>query len=112
MPRAAANSRGADRWLDPPGTEGWWEGVTVQGGHVVKLDLSMLGLRGDLPAEIGQLTYLRELDLHSFPSFSSLGMNYITGIPPELGDLQKLKVLYLYANQVEFLPPSSVSCKI
>ena len=40
-----------------------WSGVTMEDGRVVKLELAEMGLTGAVPAEIGQLTSLRELSL-------------------------------------------------
>ena len=40
-----------------------WEGVTMENGRVVQLELEDFGLTGAVPAEIGQLTSLTELNL-------------------------------------------------
>ena len=51
------------------------------------------GLTGEIPAEIGQLASLETLELRS---------NEVSGtIPVELGDLEKLKQLFLGNNQLE-----------
>ncbi|CAM9858743.1 unnamed protein product, partial [Chrysoparadoxa australica] len=51
--------------------EGWgttsplseWFGVTVAGEHVVRLNLHSNGLKGSIPAELGQLSSLQTLHL-------------------------------------------------
>ena len=40
-----------------------WEGVTMENGRVVELELEEFGLTGALPAEVGRLSALRELEL-------------------------------------------------
>ena len=44
---------------------GEWRGVTMENGRVVKLELREVGLTGAVPAEIGQLTSLTELNLEA-----------------------------------------------
>ena len=80
---------------------GEWEGVTTDDhGLVIGLDLGGLGtrLRGEIPAELGDLINLKELDL----SASSLeGV-----IPSEIGNLVNLQVLNLSLNSLsEEIPP-------
>ena len=58
-----------------------WSGVTMENGRVVKLELEEFGLTGAVPAEIGQLTSLTELDL---------GDNQLTSLPAEIGQLTSL----------------------
>ena len=48
-----------------------------------------------VPAEIGQLTSLRELHLH---------INQLTSLPAEIGQLTSLKVLNLHENQLTSVP--------
>ena len=64
-------------------------------GRVVELELGELGLTGAVPAEIGQLTSLTELDLRG---------NQLTSLPAEIGQLTSLTVLYLRRNQLTSLP--------
>ena len=52
-----------DEWPEAARPEDW-EGVTIENGRVVKLDLEEFGLTGAVPAELGQLTSLRLLNLH------------------------------------------------
>ncbi len=74
-----------------------WNGLRVGGSpqRVTELILSRfkpLELNGVIPRELGDLTGLEVLSLHS---------NQLTGgIPPELGDLTGLEVLNLRSNQL------------
>ena len=77
-----------------------WDGVTIGGSpnQVQGLDLTEMGLTGEIPPELGRMAGLREL---------SLGRNELTGeIPPELARLTNLTQLWLYFNQlVGEIPP-------
>jgi len=83
----------------PPLKEYWrvdvgpekWRGVTMENGRVVELELTRMGLTGAVPAEIGQLTSLTELDLSG---------NQLTSLPAEIGQLTSLKELDLGGNQL------------
>ena len=82
----------SDNWLsDMP--LGAWYGVTdAAGGQVTGLALGYNDLNGEIPAELGNLTNLVQLDLST---------NELTGtIPSELGRLRKLKVLNLGDTQL------------
>ena len=75
---------------DIPITE--WTGVVISGSppRVVVLDLTVKGLSGVIPSELGRLSALYALHLYG---------NELTGeIPPELGSLTGLAVLNLSAN--------------
>ena len=52
------------RWPEAARPEDW-EGVTIENGRVVKLALEDFGLTGAVPAEIGRLSALRQLNLAS-----------------------------------------------
>ena len=54
--RCALNCRRGGRRTEPPEH---WEGVTMENGRVVELDLEEFGLTGAVPAEIGRLSALR-----------------------------------------------------
>lgn len=71
-----------------------WFGVscTLDGDHVIKLNISGSSLKGFLAKELGQITYLEELILH--------GNNLIGTIPKELCVLKSLEVLDLGMNQL------------
>ena len=80
---------------------GEWYGVSTWQGRVVQIDLAGRwdsgthipdGLRGELPAELGDLARLVNL---------YLSWNYLSGpIPPELGGLANLKILNLNGNDL------------
>jgi leucine-rich repeat protein SHOC2 len=72
-----------------------WEGVEMENGRVVKLVLQNFGLTGAVPAEIGRLSALRQLDLTH---------NQLTSLPAEIGQLTSLEGLYLVGNELTSLP--------
>ena len=75
-----------------------WEGVEFDGNpqRVRKLVLPDWGLTGTIPFEIGLLTELTRLILHS--EYGPIP-NFLTGpIPAELGNLRKLEILSLDGN--------------
>ncbi len=77
-----------------------WEGVTVENGKIVELNLTDKALSGEIPYELGQLTNLRIL---------SLANNNLTGvIPSELGNLPNLRRLSLANNFLNGSIPSSL----
>ena len=51
-----------ERWPEDQQPE-HWEGVAMENGRVVELDLEDVGLTGAVPAEVGRLTALRELNV-------------------------------------------------
>ena len=75
-----------------------WEGVTIENGRVVELELEEFGLTGAVPAEIGRLSALRQL---------SLGVNQLTSVPAEIGQLTALEKLNLGGNQLTSLPAAT-----
>ncbi|CAO2149363.1 unnamed protein product [Urochloa humidicola] len=86
-----------------------WRGVACgtrgrRRGRVVTLALPELGLLGKVSPALGNLTYLRRLDLPS---------NHLHGtLPPELGHLRELRYLKLNYNSIQgSIPPSLSSCK-
>ena len=85
-----ATTGSRSKWLsDAPLSE--WDGVkTDDDGRVIKLDLNYNELRGEIPAELGSLSNLRDLGLRG---------NYLSGeIPAELGSLSNLTELDLHDN--------------
>ena len=81
-----------DNWLsDAP--LGEWKGVTTDdNGRVTVLYLRSNELSGEIPAELGSLSNLRELTLRE---------SYLSGeIPQELGSLSNLVTLYLHENEL------------
>ena len=110
-----------DNWLsDEPVYE--WYGVRAYGedtgapGRVVELVLVRNGLKGEIPAELGQLSLLRSLHLSNndlggeipaeLSQLTSLGGLYLNDnslsgeIPAELGQLTSLTILYLNDNNL------------
>ena len=83
-----------ERWPEAARPE-HWEGVTMENGRVVQLMLEEFGLTGAVPAEIGRLSALRELDLDC---------NELTSVPAEIGQLTSLVELHLHNNQLTSLP--------
>ena len=87
-----------DNWTDK---ENWlsnrpldeWYGVTISsGGRVTWVDLSENGLRGEIPAALGDLDRLRVLILSG---------NQLTGaIPREVGNLRDLVWLFVQSNEL------------
>jgi leucine-rich repeat protein SHOC2 len=83
-----------ERWSEDEQPE-VWDGVFTENGRVVELLLDEFGLTGALPAEIGRLSALRQLDLEH---------NQLTSVPAEIGQLASLSVLRLSGNQLTSLP--------
>ena len=87
------------RWNgETPLTE--WEGVTLGGEPLRVHELKLEKMNGVLPAELGQLSALRHLEIRGVGSKESryIGFRLSGGIPAELGNLQKLEVLDLSGN--------------
>ena len=82
-----------DEWPDEQPE--YWEGVTMENGRVVELELEGFGLTGAVPAEIGRLNALRTLNL---------GYNQMTSLPAEIGQLTSLRELKLDDNQLTSVP--------
>ena len=83
-----------DEWPEDEQPEDW-EGVTMENGRVVQLELREFGLTGAVPAEIGRLSALRKL---------FLGGNQLTSLPAEIGQLTSLEELGLSGNRLTSLP--------
>ncbi|RQM20086.1 hypothetical protein B5M09_010696 [Aphanomyces astaci] len=94
----------------PPFNDGKdsWTGITVEMGHVVSIELPNSHLIGELPAAIGQLTYLRVLNLSSndirVATYNPFGAG---ALPRNLGQLTQLRTLSLEYNS--FSGPLPVS---
>ena len=78
-----------------------WYGVSASDGYVSSLDLWDNGLKGEIPAEITQLTHLGYLDLQ---------LNSLSGeIPQDIGEhLSNLRTLNLKNNQLTGKIPASL----
>lgn len=84
-----------DFWLEAPVSE--WYGITTTGTRVTDIHLQSMGVTGDLPASIGDLTALETLWLES---------NSITSIPESIGNLIALEELWLGWNSISYIPES------
>jgi ELWxxDGT repeat protein len=80
-----------------------WFGVKIENGHVTGLDFGAGGnnLNGTLPAELGNLPYLRRLVLTGNPQLRG-------DVPSGLGNLKNLTVLVLSANQLTGPIPAGI----
>ena len=114
------NWRYNDNWLSDAPLGEWYGVNTNDDGRVIALDFNGNGngngLSGEIPAELGSLSNLRELGLSinnlseeipaELGSLSnlrtlSLGENALSGeIPAELGSLSNLRTLYLHINEL------------
>jgi Leucine-rich repeat (LRR) protein len=76
-------------WLSAPltGPSNSWDGVATDCGHVITLNLAGKNAGGNVPTQIGNLTFLSSLDLSNNPS--------ITSVPTEMGNLTNLQYLDL-----------------
>lgn len=70
-----------------------WHGVSVRAGRVTKLNLADNGIKGSIPAAIGNLTELVYLSV----SFSDLQGS---SVPTSIGNLTKLEELFLIRAKV------------
>jgi len=100
---ALYNGTDGDTWVENTGwmvtnTPCSWYGVSCDPGNVTGLFLVNNQLSGTIPAELANLSELRE---------SSLSGNHLSGnIPPELGNLLKLQSLNLSRNNLSgSIPP-------
>jgi hypothetical protein len=95
-----------------------WEGVSLQGGRVSKLNLRSVGATGDFPAELGNLSELDTLycqgnEITSLPSsineledleILAISFNEFTALPDQITELQKLRRILAEGNYFETLP--------
>ena len=104
-------------WLSGKSVGDWYGVTTDSAGRVIGLDLYYVGIKGPLPAVVGDLTHLRELSIAQNPALSgslppglfkltnlrrlSITGSQLTGeLPAELGSLANLEELYLYENDL------------
>mmetsp|Transcript_17803 Transcript_17803/g.29869 ORF Transcript_17803/g.29869 Transcript_17803/m.29869 type:complete len:251 (-) Transcript_17803:566-1318(-) len=105
------------RWCSPDEPVERWKGVKIDSrtGRVNKLLLADNRVAGSIPAAIGQLTYLKEIDFRfnkirgNLPAAALTSLRYLEGlylfdnyiegaIPLELSRLPRLSGIYLYNN--------------
>ncbi|KAG6579498.1 putative LRR receptor-like serine/threonine-protein kinase [Cucurbita argyrosperma subsp. argyrosperma] len=77
-----------------------WSGISCSPNrdHVTKINISYSAIKGFLPRDLGQLSFLDELILH--------GNKLLGPVPKELGCLKNLRVLDLGVNQLTGPIPS------
>jgi len=116
-------------WTNPSGWDtntpiDTWYNIVVTGGTITEIRLSQNNLVGTIPADLGNLSNLVNLNLAgnqlggSIPvelgnlsnlEDLSLDRNQLSGsIPSELGDLGKLITLNLFDNQLQHQIPSTL----
>ena len=108
---ALYEAMGGDSWMKK---DGWkrddvelkdWYGITMEGEHVVSINLSNNNLKGKLSASlvedlVNTIGYLRDLDL---------SINDISGsIPPQIGNLSNLTNLNLGSNELTGTVPDEL----
>ena len=87
-----ANWTNKENWLSNRPLDEWYGVTTGSGGRVTWIELSENGLRGEIPAAIGDLDRLLVLLLSG---------NQLSGaIPRELGNLRDLVWLFVHSNQL------------
>ncbi|KAJ6988782.1 hypothetical protein NC653_021641 [Populus alba x Populus x berolinensis] len=102
--QTAAGSAFSD-WNEDDTTPCLWTGISCMNitglpdPHVVGIAISGKNLRGYIPSELGNLIYLRRLNLHN--------NNFYGPIPDQLFNATSLHGLFLYGNNLSgSLPPS------
>ncbi|KAL7182358.1 hypothetical protein ACSBR1_041127 [Camellia fascicularis] len=80
-----------------------WQGVSCSHQHqrVTVLNLSSLGLTGSVSPHIGNLSFLRSIDLHN--------NNFHGNVPPEIGKLFRLQYLWLFNNSFQGEFPTNLT---
>ena len=112
-------------WLTDVHIYGWYGATVDIDGRVTRLTLEENNLAGEMPAELGDLSSLKELnlwnnqltgeiptELSSLTQLKTLdfGSNELTGaIPVELGSLSSLEKLWLDRNQLTGEMPVEMS---
>ena len=94
------NWKNKANWLSDQPLNAWHGVTTNNNGRVIRLDIRGNDLSGRLPAELGNLTHLQELNLYN---------NGLSGgLPSELGNLTNLQKLILPNNGLSGELPSSL----
>ena len=91
----------SDNWLTDAPFDSWYGIETDSEGNVTGLSLGGNGLKGRIPAGLGMLAALRNMDLRG-----NLRDGITGAIPAELGNLRNLERLDLRFNQlIGSIPP-------
>ena len=78
-----------------------WSGITVSGGRVIRLSLQEKSIQGTIPAAIGRLNGLTDLQLWD---------NQLSGsLPAEISGLTNLVDMYISNNQLSGSLPAEIS---
>ncbi|KAL3835678.1 hypothetical protein ACJIZ3_010414 [Penstemon smallii] len=100
-----ASSSAFSDWNEDDATPCHWTGISCmnvtksEDPRVVGISVSAKNLRGYIPSELGNLVYLRRLNLH--------GNNFYGSIPEQLFNASSLHSIFLYGNNLSgSLPPS------
>lgn len=87
-------------WVQDGTTVNAWDGVVVDAGRVISINLSFNNLTGTLPVEIGDLTALQYLNLDG---------NKLTGpIPTQITNLTNLATLHMAENDFTGSIPANI----
>lgn len=111
--KALYNATGGDNWTNRTGWENInttatkddvttaWAGISIiKDGHIEKIYFYENNLSGQLPKEIGNLVWLKNLDIEK---------NNLTGtLPAEFGNLTKLENITLYKTNISGPLPASM----
>lgn len=101
--KAINDPAGALRNWDTRAPHCQWNGVRCtmkHHGRVTALNLAGQGLSGTIPASLGNLTFVRILDLSN---------NNFSGQMPDLSNLQKIQVLNLSYNSLGGIIPDTLT---
>lgn len=101
---AIYNALDGDNWTN---NENWcsdkpineWYGIQTEQNMVTDIYLPSNGLVGNLPPDIGNLLHLSSMDLTG---------NNINSLPSTLGDLRKLKTLWLHNTNTKIALPEEI----
>ncbi|WCO02692.1 T9SS type A sorting domain-containing protein [Psychroserpens ponticola] len=80
-------------WLSVYDPVSSWQGVTVENGHVVSLQLGSKNLTGEIPNSILNLTFLESL---------SMSNNHLSGTIPDFSSITSLEFINLRQNDFSF----------
>lgn len=114
-----------DNWCSDKPVDQWYGVYTDNDGFVEEIWIDENKLKGDVPAEIGNLKHLKylyfyEADITSLPkeiyqmdSLQYIWLDYtqITSLPYEIGDIKSLKQFEIMGSSIETLPEGLCNSK-